>query len=421
MFEQQDLIVLSPGVPADLAAARRRTLKRNSRLERNRTRLALPARPPHRHHRLKWQNHHDFTHRPHPQMGRHLDSSRRQYRHAADLTRRINDRIHIHSSGSKQLPTRNHRSLPPRYRVTAKSDPRSSRSPSFTRRIRPRQTAHFRKSTRARHRHPQRRRSRSSPARPHQARRLLVQPPKARFRRRLPPRRANHRPRSRRRRNHPTPRRNSSPRRPQRRKCSGRQHRHLARRRRARCHRRRHPHISRRRASHRVRSGSARRKVLQRFESHQRRRHPKSHRRVRFAAADHPGRPRQRQPVHAAARASPSPHARRISNRRSSRKNCRRPRWRGPVGPRRNARARRSASLRTSQARRHDSSRARLLEFRSIRKLRRPRPQIQATRRRTRPNITTAKPPRAPQARLISEETEITCPEYYNPIANFSE
>ncbi len=92
-----------------------------------------------------------------------------------------------------------------------------------------------------------------------------------------------------------------------------------------------------------------------------------------------------------------------------------------PARPRRNARSRRPHGLRASRSRRHDSSRPRLLELRSIRKLRASRPHVQAARRRT--ETAPQRPSRRRRSKPgpLARKQQTTCPESSNPIASSSE
>ena len=68
-FLEQDLIVVSPGVPAKICAARAGARARNSGVERNRTGLAISAREAGGDHRLERQDDHDFACGAHSEDG----------------------------------------------------------------------------------------------------------------------------------------------------------------------------------------------------------------------------------------------------------------------------------------------------------------------------------------------------------------
>ncbi len=119
------------------------------------------------------------------------------------------------------------------------------------------------------------------------------------------------------------PYRNSSARRTQPGKCAGGLCRGTSRRRRSRRNRGRREDVSRRGAPPRVRRSNRRRCFLQRFQSDQRGCQPKSDRSVSRATDRHSGRQRQGRTVCAIARASAPAGATRGSDRRRGRKNQR--------------------------------------------------------------------------------------------------
>ena len=78
IFLAQDLIVPSPGVPASLPGLVAARAAQHSGVERNRTGLALFARPLRGHHRLERQDHDDLADRPHSARRRTAASSSRE-------------------------------------------------------------------------------------------------------------------------------------------------------------------------------------------------------------------------------------------------------------------------------------------------------------------------------------------------------
>ena len=190
---QQDLIVPSPGVPATHAGAGGGARRGHSDLERDRTGLALSARPAGGHHRLERQDHDDLAASATfwtgagmpvlvagnigtPLIARVDESSDAQH----------------HGGRSQQLPARTDRFVSAGHRRAAQSHARSSRPARLVRSLRPRQGAHLRKPDRARRRRAQRRRSwRSRSMRPRGRRVYLVQPQQARGQRRLSARRSD--------------------------------------------------------------------------------------------------------------------------------------------------------------------------------------------------------------------------------------
>ena len=191
-FLEQDLIVVSPGVPANLPPlelARARGIPVWSEIELawrflrgklvaitgsngKTTTTALLA------HIL--------------QTLEHTDAGRRKYRRAAARAGGMIHRPIRHGRGNQQLSAGDDRQIPAGNRRAAESHAGSSRPPRHVRRIRARQDAHVRKSTGARRRRAERGRSRNHQAHAREAAHFLVQPPEARRRRRVPARRRNH-------------------------------------------------------------------------------------------------------------------------------------------------------------------------------------------------------------------------------------
>ena len=112
VFEGADLIVLSPGVPADLEAleaARRRGATVIGEVELASYFLEGPVIG---HHRLERQDHDHCAGRPHSARVRHPGAGGRQHRHAGDGDDRNLAAGSVERAGAFQLPAGNHLPLP---------------------------------------------------------------------------------------------------------------------------------------------------------------------------------------------------------------------------------------------------------------------------------------------------------------------
>ncbi len=110
--EPWDLIVLSPGVPADLRWPGASTGARCRRNRRDRTCGAVPAGQHDRHHRLQWQDHHNLAGGPHPATRRSAGSGGWKYRNPRDCNGGNLPRRAMERAGAFQFSTRNHPDVP---------------------------------------------------------------------------------------------------------------------------------------------------------------------------------------------------------------------------------------------------------------------------------------------------------------------
>ncbi len=121
-FTRPDLIVLSPGVPVDIApveAARARRAFRSS-VKWNSPEL-FPEGADLRHHGLERQDHHDGADRPSSERMRNCLPGRGQYRDTANGYGRDIARRPVERPGAVELPTRNHRRVPRQHRQFAQT------------------------------------------------------------------------------------------------------------------------------------------------------------------------------------------------------------------------------------------------------------------------------------------------------------
>ena len=137
-FKEQELIVISPGVPSDVPQLMQARQAGHPRHRRSRTGRALPEGPHRRHHRLKRQDHHDHAHRRDHRRRRQAHARRRQHRHARHQFRWQLDRRFLDCPRSQQLSAGDHRDLPPHDRRGAERHARPSRPPPLVSRTTPR-------------------------------------------------------------------------------------------------------------------------------------------------------------------------------------------------------------------------------------------------------------------------------------------
>ena len=126
-FGEQDLIVPSPGVPADEAHLQRARAKDVTSWSEIELALPLHERPLDRNYWFEREDDDDFTCRTHFEDSWHADHSRGKYWNAAHRMLGRDERRHLDSCRTQQLPTGAHRHVSSRYRRVSESDARSSR------------------------------------------------------------------------------------------------------------------------------------------------------------------------------------------------------------------------------------------------------------------------------------------------------
>ena len=124
---RSDLVVLSPGVPADHPAVAAARARRRASDRRARAGVALAARPDRRDHRHQGQVDDDHAHRPDARGRRPPRAGRRQHRPRAERAGRGLDRRHHPRGRGEQLPARNDRDVPSVDRGAAEFLARSPR------------------------------------------------------------------------------------------------------------------------------------------------------------------------------------------------------------------------------------------------------------------------------------------------------
>ena len=138
------LVVVSPGVPADVRSAAGRTCPRRTRHRRTGVRRVVRGRADHRDHRLQGQVDDDDAGGPDDRGVRAAGARGRQHRCAALGAGRGVHAVDVARRRDQQLPARDHRAVSPARRGLAQFLAGSPRSTRHRGRLRARQGTHLR-------------------------------------------------------------------------------------------------------------------------------------------------------------------------------------------------------------------------------------------------------------------------------------